>query len=165
MTARDAAFLGCRLMALFWCVSGLIRLPYAIYAMDTFRRYGGESQSFFGNLVTSGLTESIGPLIASFVLFYGAGFVSRVLVPAAEHSDSGIDAGSALRIGIILVAIWTAAQFLPELLGALAKWLLRRDAESGQVADSWPIIVSNAIGLGIVIVAIVLAARIDKAQQ
>ena len=152
-------------MALFWCISGLIKLPIAIYALKAARDYGLGNGGFFENLVTSGLTESIGPLIASLLLFYGAGLIANILAPKVESDTSTLNTSGALRVGVVLVAIWTAAQFLPGLLGALARYVFRQDLGGASSAENWPIIVSNTIGLGIVVVAILFAVKLDKAQR
>lgn len=164
MTARDAAFLGCRLMAMFWCIAGLIRFPFAIYGLREYQRYEQGGSDFFGLLVTTGLTESIGPLLASAFLFYGAGFISRVLVQGEGLQSASIDTRGALRVGIILVAIWTAAQFLPGLLKALTDWLFRRNFEPAGIGENWPTLVANVIGLAIIAIALIAANKMNRSQ-
>jgi len=121
MTQRDAAFLGCRLMAVWFGIVGAIQLPFVVssrLAMEETlgheRRTGTILQKIFE---TYTLVMPALQLVAAAILFYGAGWLSRLLSANPEADGSAPKGKGLLGVGALLIGLHFAVENLPGLVG------------------------------------------------
>ena len=165
MTARDAAFLGCRLMALWFGVNGLIQLPIAMAGQAYFARMDSRTRGLLEQFIESApLYWASASLVIAAILFYGAVRFSGALVRDPEIEFKPMSHKSLLITGAALIGLYTAARFLPGLVQSLFE-TLSNEAKSRTDPST---LVANVVGLGLAVTFFVSAvwwARKDTLQE
>ncbi|MEM7168838.1 MAG: hypothetical protein AAF530_01615 [Pseudomonadota bacterium] len=113
LTPRSFAFIACRLMAIYLLVQAIDFA--AIFAWSLMRL---ELPDLWMASSPSAIIGLIG-LVTFFVLWFGAGPISRCITPkiAQENSSEDWTQQGLLSVGIVLIGIWIIAVNLPGLVG------------------------------------------------
>lgn len=118
MSAQSLAFLACRLMALWFGLVAVLRLPSSVYAKFVTDQLGPEASTAL--LATLGsfapMFQVACHLLASAFLFYSAGWLSRILAGAPVDEGTALVPRNFHRIGMSLVAFLVGLSWLPSLL-------------------------------------------------
>lgn len=146
MTARDAAFLGCRLMALWFAVLGISSLPQALaLRMNTPDLTGVERSPFAEMFIENAfLLTPASLLLFSAILFYGASSFSRMLTRDPDVELQPLRAKQLFGIGALLIGIHIAADYLPSLIARIVLAFRSASMETGQGDQS--ALIANIVG-------------------
>ena len=163
MTARDAAFLGCRLMALWFGVNGLIQLPLSIAAQAYLAQMShGEATLLERFVESSPLFIAAAHLVIAALLFYGATLFSGALVREPDAQIVPMSQKSFLASGALLIGIFTAARYLPGLVDSLIDSLSH---SLGDAAKDSSTLVLNIVGITLAVLFLVGATLWAKREN
>ena len=162
MTARDAAFLGCRLMALWFGVFGVIQLPIALAAQALLAQMSPDTQSFVEQFVeASPVYMAAAHLVVAAVLFYGAERFSGALVRDPEKPLGPMSQKSFLAAGAVLIGIYAAARYIPGLVESAIDSFAQKMGERATDKSS---LIANLVGMVLAIAFFVGAILWSKRE-
>jgi hypothetical protein len=147
MTARDLAFLGCRLLAVYFFFSALAHLPfslaYVVSSKEAVGSYQGASGDWF---YTAGyLMVPVAELLVSAAIFYASGFLSGMLVLQPDREFGKVDSASIVKVGLLLIGVVMFLWYLPGLLQLGYEWVTKRPTSTGENAAAN--LIANVIGV------------------
>ena len=134
-SARDIAFIGCRLLALCFLYFALVNLPQSFYALSSFssRQWQGENIFYQAGAWLS-FAVPIVSLAIVLLLWHGARWISREVADGAPAETSAWSPQSLLSVGVVLLGLTLASFALPQIV-ITALYI----ADSDQRVDSYQI--------------------------
>ncbi len=132
MNKDDFAYIGCRLLALYWAVR-------AIYSLTSFAiSYAAwkSSSSEFSNQMEDMIYFSLAPLvlyiIIAIILWFGAGRIVQLILPVnpQKRENSPISLFQVQAVAFASVGLFILFNALPEIGGVLYKVHLAREMDS-----------------------------------
>lgn len=160
MSAKELAFVACRVLALYWVLTAFLNLPSAIYTKVVSEKYlGGASP---GSPVATFLEVNfqfilIGLyLIVGALLFGRAEQVSKLLAGKPDSDPTPITLRSSYRLGMTLVGLFVGLTWLPGLIENSWTFLTRSESTS---QSERPYYYATLIGAALVVALIVWSIR------
>lgn len=155
LSARDIAFVGCRLLALYFVYVALVSVPHSFYALSS--AFGaGQSRDivhlFYQTASWLSLASPILSLAMALLLWLGASWLSREVAEGAPEGTSTWSPQSLLSVGVVLLGLVLVSFALPQ----IALYLLfiadgAADAADFQVAVLASEVVQTIVGIGLVL--------------
>jgi hypothetical protein len=168
MSPRDFAFVGCRLLALFFLVEVITTLPYTLSSLaSAFASWELQDTTIFYHASRwLMLASPIVSLSMVLVLWFGAGWLAGEVADGAPAGTSGWSPSILLSVGVALLGLSIVAFALPTL--ALYLVYLADGAAESRSLDSVnfvPLVVRCAIGIGLILGAQRIAAFITTLRR
>lgn len=129
MSKEDFAFVGCRLIALYWAVLAIFQLSSFINSWVSWLLNDETYKSNMGDLYLFGLWHLIFYVVVALLLWFGAARFSRYLFP----ENSAVDEAGAITLSQVqsvlfaAVGLYLLLDSLPELLSFLYDHLEMKD--------------------------------------
>jgi hypothetical protein len=167
-SARDIAFVGCRLLALYFLYFALTSLPHSFWAVSSaFDARGAQAEAFFYEAALwLSFASPILNLVMVLVLWFGAGWLSKEVAEGAPEATSTWSPQSLLSVGVVLLGLVLVSFALPQIVWHLL--YLADDAERENVFRIFELasaILRFVIGIGLILGADYLAKTITYLRR
>ncbi|MEQ8355451.1 MAG: hypothetical protein RH942_07935 [Kiloniellaceae bacterium] len=133
-SARDIAFIGCRLLALYALYAVLLTFAHTVL---TLAQTLTVATSGFGQFVLSYGTSLAVNLVVFLALWFGADRIAQRVAPEGapprEETATVWTRQHVLTLALVVLGVWVLIHYLPTLLGHL--YLLFADDSGGVVRD------------------------------
>ena len=118
-SARDLAFVGCRLLALYFIYLALQSIPHSFYALSN--AFGAAQsqdmvQNFYGAASWLSLASPILSLAMALLLWLGAGWLSREVAEGAPEETATWSPQSLLSVGVVVLGLVLVSFALPQIV-------------------------------------------------
>ncbi len=123
MDKEDFAFIGCRLLALYWAVKALYSVSSVVTSWTAWKANVVESSSEMAGIVYFGLVPLALYALVAFIFWFGAARIVRFLLPASGTKGKGdaITLFQVQSVAFASVGILILLSSLPEICGVLYK--------------------------------------------
>jgi hypothetical protein len=172
MSPRDLAFIGCRLLALYFVYIALMSIPQGLFALSSIFGAGGPRgvDQFYELSYEASLWRVLAHPILSLamvlVLWFGAGWLSREVADGAPDATASWSPRSLLSVGVVLLGLVLVSFALPKIVLYLL-YLAdgAADARTFQTSYLASEVVQALIGFGLILGSERIAAMIADLRR
>jgi len=167
-STRDIAFIGCRLLALYFLYAAIQGIPHGLYALSTAFGEGQLPSMNFSYQAALWLSFA-SPILSMamvLVLWFGASWLSREMADGAPEATPAWSPRSLLSVGVVLSGLVLVSFALPQ----IALYLLfiadgAMEAETFRVHYLVAQVVQALVGTGLILGAERIAGTIARLRH
>jgi hypothetical protein len=117
MSPRDLAFVGCRMLAVYFLYGGVQGIPHGLYALSSAFGAGGAQvgRLFQEPALWLSFASPILSLAMVLVLWFGASWLSREVAEGTPKTTSTWSSQTLLSVGVVLLGLLLASFALPQI--------------------------------------------------